>query len=786
MDTQITVLLVDDDEDIRSTFSRHLSYMGYACKTACKGEEALGMLKEEHFDITFIDIVMPGMNGIELLKKLRAENVDTIPIILSGQTEIKTAVEALKLGAFDFLQKPCPPEIFELTIEKALKHNQAEQQILTATNLARLWEMTFDAWPDLAWVVNNKKSIIQCNRTAAEHFGRSKEDIIGTACNDMICQNKKGLGRCPFEHACRDDDLQPAKNSVDIWGGHYETHAVPLSSAEDAATSGWLLIARNISSVKEAEKELQDQLHFLQELIDSIPNPIYYKDNNLDYIGCNKAFSDYTGKQKENIIGKKAEDMNPQGVSREMTEKDQKLVAEGGTQSYEISSAFPGKNQIHVIFNKAAFTKSDGSIAGMVGIIQDVSERKKAEETTRKAKEDIERILSSITSILIQVGREGTILKWNKVAEETFGIPAENVLQKPFQKCEIPWDADAIDREIDRCLYTGDRRLNDIKYTRLDERPGFLGLTLNPIFDADGQPAGFLLLGTDITERRNMEIELTNARKLESIGQLAAGIAHEINTPTQYVGDNTRFLQEAFNDMFTLFDAHHQLLAAAKEQSLTPEMMNEIEQKIEDADISYLTDEVPRAIEQTLDGVENITRIVKAMKDFSHPGGQEKTMTDINKAIKSTITVARNEWKYVADLKTSLDTALPLVPLLPGEFNQVILNMIVNAAHAIDYANRENPDAKGLITVATRHYGDWVEIRICDNGSGIPETIQNRIFDPFFTTKDVGKGTGQGLAIARTAIVEKHNGRITVNSTEGSGTEFIIRLPLATNEKLQL
>jgi signal transduction histidine kinase len=165
------------------------------------------------------------------------------------------------------------------------------------------------------------------------------------------------------------------------------------------------------------------------------------------------------------------------------------------------------------------------------------------------------------------------------------------------------------------------------------------------------------------------------------------------------------------------------------------------------------------------------------MKDFSHPGTKEKIPLDLNHAIESTITVARSEWKYVANLETEFDRSLPLISCEPGGFNQVILNLIVNAAHAIaDVVGKESSE-RGKIKVQTRNCGDWVEIRIQDTGSGIPEEVRSRIFDPFFTTKEIGKGTGQGLAIARSVIVDKHDGSIHFETEEGKGTTFIIRLP---------
>jgi len=282
----------------------------------------------------------------------------------------------------------------------------------------------------------------------------------------------------------------------------------------------------------------------------------------------------------------------------------------------------------------------------------------------------------------------------------------------------------------------------------------------------------------DITERNLLREQLLQAQKLESVGQLAAGIAHEINTPTQYIGDNVRFLKDAFQDITKLLEKYERLLSAANNNSLSRETIKNVTAAVKGVDTSYLLDEIPKAIDQTLDGVSRVSSIVGAMKEFSHPDTKEKIPLDLNRAINSTITVARNEWKYVADLETEFDPSMPLVSCLPGAFNQVILNLIVNAAHAITEATNKGGPERGKITVQTKNCPDWAEIRIQDSGTGIPQKVQSRIFDPFFTTKEIGKGTGQGLAIARSVIVDKHGGSIHFETVEGKGSTFIIRLPL--------
>lgn len=277
----------------------------------------------------------------------------------------------------------------------------------------------------------------------------------------------------------------------------------------------------------------------------------------------------------------------------------------------------------------------------------------------------------------------------------------------------------------------------------------------------------------DIHEATMRQKQAANTSKLESIGQLAAGIAHEINTPTQYVGDNVRFLGDAFGSLQKCFDD----LAALTLSHADAIPSADVREQLNNTELQYLREEIPKAIAQSLEGIQRVAQIVGAMKEFSHPG-QDRTLTDINHAIANTIMVATNEWRYLATLDTELDATMPRVPIIPGEFNQVILNIIVNAAQAIGETRTVDGARKGIIRVVTRQVGQWAEICITDNGCGMPPQVQERIFDPFFTTKAVGKGTGQGLSIAHNVIVTKHRGTIAVSSEPGRGTSFTIRVPL--------
>lgn len=393
--------------------------------------------------------------------------------------------------------------------------------------------------------------------------------------------------------------------------------------------------------------------------------------------------------------------------------------------------------------------------------------------------EEIEHLISSLPTLLIGLSKENEIVFWNQMAEKVFETDAADVTGLPLNQCGVDCDWDKVFTGISQSrIKRQPIRMDDIGFRRPGDEQRYLAITIQPLIGDDDSIRGISIMGTDITDRKKMEAQLQQSQKMEAIGQLATGIAHEINTPTQFVGDNTRFFQDAFDDLIDIIKTYKELLEASKSGSLTDELIHSAEEHIEEFDLDYLEEEIPVAIRHTLKGVGRIAKIVQAMKIFAHPGGQEKEPADINKEIEKTITISRNEWKYVAELITDFDESLAFVPCFQAELNQVILNLIVNAAHAITDVNKDNPTQMGTIRISTRREDNWAKIYISDTGSGIPKKIRHKIFDLFFTTKEPGKGTGQGLAISHSVIVEKHKGTITLESREGKGTTFTISLPL--------
>ena len=284
----------------------------------------------------------------------------------------------------------------------------------------------------------------------------------------------------------------------------------------------------------------------------------------------------------------------------------------------------------------------------------------------------------------------------------------------------------------------------------------------------------------DVTARRDLENDLQQSQKLESVGRLAAGIAHEINTPIQYVGDSIHFIRDSINAMLALLASFRSQREAAGDAGLDAAALSNMAAAEAEADVVYLEERLPKAIARSMDGLDRVARLVRAMKEFAHPDRTEQEPADLNRAIQATLTIAANEYKYVATLETEFGE-LPPVVCHVNELNQVFLNIVINAAHAISDVVT-GTDQKGVITVRTRYQDGTAIVEISDTGTGIPRAVQAKVFDPFFTTKAVGKGTGQGLAIARSVVVEKHGGTLTFNTAHGRGTTFVIRMPVAGRE----
>lgn len=412
-----------------------------------------------------------------------------------------------------------------------------------------------------------------------------------------------------------------------------------------------------------------------------------------------------------------------------------------------------------------------GKYFGRIWNFRDITDHRKAEDRLRQLSVAVEQSSASI----IITDPDGKITYVNRKFCESSGYTFAEVFGQNPRFLNSGHSPKEMYETLWATVRGGKEWRGELRNKKKNGEIYWESAAITPIVDEKGSIVHFLAVKEDITERRLLESELRQAQKLEGIGQLAAGIAHEINTPTQFVSDNLTFLQESWGTVFKLIETYRTTVRDRMRNAL-PEEVAALKAIGQEYDLDFIAEEVPRAIAQSLDGARRVANIVRAMKEFSHPDSAGKTATDINKGIASTITVARNEWKYVAEMITDFDESLPAVICYHGEVNQVILNLIVNAAHAIK--EKVKNGEKGKITIRTRRREHCAEFSISDTGMGIPDEIQARIYEPFFTTKEVGKGTGQGLAFAHSVVVKKHQGKIWFETEAGQGTTFIVQLPI--------
>lgn len=403
----------------------------------------------------------------------------------------------------------------------------------------------------------------------------------------------------------------------------------------------------------------------------------------------------------------------------------------------------------------------------------EIRERREAEVEARETSNLVSALLEGIGAAFFIVNPETQkIIRSNKVVQDMFGLA-------PWQLSERTC-ADMFNGFSDSMAdLTCPETVKKIQYregmaTHADGTKFPVLRYLIPMELQGVSHIGIVMI--NITERKNLERQLNTAQKLESVGELASGIAHEINTPIQYVGDSVRFIEEAVQDMVAILNAEAELAERCRNEGAHKDLTDRIADLEDDADIEFIVEEIPKACTRALEGTDRVAHIVRAMKNFAHPGTGEMVPVDINQALENTIVVSKNEWKYVADIVRDFDP-VPMVKCFPGDINQVLLNILVNGAHAIG-EKVGNSGEKGTITLKTRATDDDLIVSIGDTGTGIAEENISKIFDPFFTTKEVGRGTGQGLAIVHDIIVERHGGSIDMESEVGKGTEFVITLPL--------
>ncbi len=661
---------------------------------------------------------------------------------------------------------------------------------------------------------------------------------------------------------------------------------------------------QDITERKQAQEHMENQRRFFQEILEAIPNPVFYKDDALAFLGCNKAFSAFLGHTENEIIGKTLSDILPHELTRQTDEIDHTILVTRAPMTYETSLPRNDGLTRTVLVTKAPFFQDRGELGGVVGTFVDVTEQRQLDKYARKMFQAVEQ--SSTTIVITDI--DGNIEYVNPHFSKTTGYTKEEALGKnprilrsgemPPEGYAVLWDTIKSGREW-RGEFHNRRKNGELYWERA---------AISPLTDADGHITGYLAVKEDITARKAAEealqrskLELENAfeqvrrakrewettldalkdfviltdeehlvrrcnrllcdmtgkgydevlhqdwrdlvadagfevisftgasgelihtdsqrcynlniydltdsdsgkvngyvislndtteiraitaelqrksqelsdahravyqqEKLASIGQLAAGVAHEINNPMGFISSNLSTLGKYLDKI----NSYETAMVEVVERRGDREAAEEIAGLRKKMKIDFILRDITSLLEESREGAERVRRIVQDLKSFSHVDAVECKFASVNDCLDSTLNMARNEIKYVADVEREYDPDLPPLNCYPQQLNQVFMNLLVNAAHAID--------GHGVIRIKTFREADAIVVRISDTGKGIAPEHLTRIFEPFFTTKEVGKGTGLGLSISYD-IIKKHGGRIDVESAVGSGSTFTIHLPL--------
>ena len=617
---------------------------------------------------------------------------------------------------------------------------------------------------DTLIVVNTFLIVIRVNQATCNLLGYSEDELIGQSVSALFHDTESHVHRVfsfYTQPASADQDNNELRN-IELCYRHKNGNRLPMSFnisllKDDYGTiTGVVAGAKDISGLRHAFDTIARQKEYIETMFDIIPQGLLALSPDQTVIKSNRAFKQILTDWSERL------GMSQDGCAYQLIH----TILEEQEKSDNFIVQLKGNNQYASFQCSSTFLALLEGVASVIAI-KDITAERQAEEFRKLLATVIEQTGDSV----FITGTDEVIRYANPSAVRNSGYSLDELVGSAPPIFSSDLMQPGVIEDMRRQVARGQEWHGHFRSRRKDGSIMEEDATISPVRNEEGTITHFVGVKRDVTETVMLQQQLVQAQKLEAIGQLAAGIAHEINTPMQYVQNNVTFIEQAFGDIQGLLAE----IGHTGREQLTARLL-----EILDAiDFDFLLQEIPESIRETHDGINRVVKIVLAMKEFSHPGSADKVAADLNRNLESTILVCRNEWKYVAELETDFDPDLPLVPCYSDKFNQACLNLIINAAHAIaEKAAKTTSAALGRIGISTRRDGDWAEIRISDSGGGIPPAIQERIFEPFFTTKEVGKGTGQGLTIAHDAIVKKHSGTLSFITQPNEGTTFILRLPL--------
>jgi len=696
------------------------------------------------------------------------------------------------------------PTIYVWTIKPYITAQaQADEERISAHERA---QKIVNSATEAIITIDEQQDIISFNKASEHIFGYTVGEALGQPLSILL--PKGAIDRHAAwvdEYSSSLETQKRTKNRREIYGRHKNgTEFVAEGSITRQDTPDGVectVILQDITARKQAGQALRESEARFKDFAFSSADWFWEMGPDLCFTYLSDRFSEITGLSAESILGKTRKEIAAPDVQDEAWVYHlEDLDAHKPFKDFRYAIKRKDDELAHFSISGIPVFGGDGAFQGYRGTATDVSEamrsveqlnrevliRKEAEDLLRKELEENRLLIevieeSSIGLTISEVkNNEYPLVYCNKAFTDACGYSIEEVKGKDLFFLFGPDTGSDAWKILDEAIEHRQRTTLEVLCYKKDGTTFWNNITLFSIYDKDADTTSLVSIQVDVTERikmreekENMLLRAMESSKTESLGTLAGGIAHEINTPVQYIGDNIMFLQNEAINFFALLDCYEDLYAKAKTIEDLSGEVEHVDQKQQKMDIEFLREEVPLAISQSLDGVGKVANIVKAVKEFSHPGSQEMQRVSINDLIDNVTTITRNQWKYVANLKTDLAEDLPLVECNPNELNQVFVNLIINASQAIEELDRNE---LGNITISTVMLDHSVEIKISDDGPGISKLDQDRIFDLFFTTKPPGQGTGQGLAICHN-IINNHKGTLGVESETGKGTTFVIVLP---------
>ena len=561
---------------------------------------------------------------------------------------------------------------------------------------------------------------------------------------------------------------------------------VTLSPATGPDRDGAVRVAQieDITERKRVETALADERQLLTAFLQTTPDQVYFKDRDSRFIRASGGQAAKLGVAcAEDLIGRTDFDFFLAEHAQHAFDDEQRIIRTGEPMvSKEEREVFPDGRIAWAATTKLPLRDATGAIIGTCGISQDITARRLAETMLRESEERWRTLLANSQEIVTLVSADGVVSYVSPSVQRWLGYTPEELIGVDARELSHPDDFAAFRATFAAAAADKGKRQFPVHHRLLHKDGSWHSLesTLVGLVD-DPAIRAVLGSGRDVTdwvtlerERQRLDLQRRVSQRLEAVGQLAAGVAHEINTPMQFVSDSVTFLRDAVDGLLTLTNMYRELLHTG-ERINKEERQRRATVAEELADLDYLCERIPSAFDRTVDGIGRVTSIVKAMKRFSYASTAETSPANLNEALETTLAVCRNEYKYVADIDLQLGE-LPLVTCNAGELNQVFLNLIINAAQAIGEVT-DGASHRGTIRITTRVDAKNVLVEVADDGPGIPPELLDRIYEPFFTTKEIGQGSGQGLAIARTTM-EQHGGSIDCASVPGSGTTFTLKIPV--------